>query len=56
MSQAEVDSRHVTGTLLDYRAEMIAARRSALAGAHPTTEVQARLAASRAAESPTDTA
>ncbi len=46
-SQAEVDCRRVT-THLDYRAAMLAARRSALAGAHPTTEFQARLAAARA--------
>jgi hypothetical protein len=32
----------------DYRAELLAARRRALAGAHPTTQVLARLAAARA--------
>jgi hypothetical protein len=47
MSRAEVDRRRVI-THLDYRAAMLAARRSALAGAHPTTEFQARLAAARA--------
>jgi hypothetical protein len=47
LSWPEVDLRGVS-THMDYRAAMLAARRSALAGAHPTTEFQARLAAARA--------
>jgi hypothetical protein len=36
----------------DYRAALLTARRAALAGAHPTLVVQARLAAARAARTP----
>jgi hypothetical protein len=52
MSWAEVDCRRVS-TPVDYRAAMLAARRSALAGAHPTTEFQARLSAARARKAAT---
>jgi len=51
LSTSEVDIRLMTVSR-DYRAALIAARRTALAGAHPTIEVQARLAAAKAGRAP----